>query len=133
MGLMLTLICGLPNAGKTTFSKRYENALHQDEIGTISNIIKVIEKIDGDVIIEGYFGTRENRSRVASAYNGEAKCIFLDISVEESIKRENRNRHPQILRNASRFFEPPTLDEGWDEIIVIRGEHEQRYSRQEQN
>lgn len=116
------MICGLPNAGKTTYSKRYEDALHQDEIGTIANIVKAIEQISGDVVIEGYFGTKEERSRVISAYNGNVKCIFIDISIEESIRRENRNRHPQILRNASRFFEPPTLDEGWDEIIIIRGD-----------
>ena len=117
---MLTMICGLPNAGKTTFSRQYDNALHQDDIGTISRIIDVIENMD-DVIIEGYFGRKTERERVRKSHNGYAKCIFLDISVEESIKRENRNRHPQILRNAARFFDPPTYDEGWDEIIIIRG------------
>lgn len=127
---MLTMICGLPNAGKTTLSERYENALHQDEIGTISNVIKAIEQIDDDVIIEGYFGKCEERKNVLSAYNGKTKCLFIDISVEESIRRENRNRHPQILRNAARFFEPPTFDEGWNEIIIIRGNDEQRSYRQ---
>ena len=124
MGLiMLTLICGLPNAGKTTFSKRYENALHQDDIGSTSNVIKAIGQTGGDVFIEGYFGTQNERRKVLSAYNDSAKCIFIDISTEESIRRENRNRHPQILRNASKYFEPPTLDEGWDEIIIIRGDN----------
>ena len=115
----LILICGLPNAGKTTYSKRYDNALHQDDIGKIDRIISIINQADDDVVIEGYFGTQDARSRIRSAYKGKAKCIFLDISVEESIRREDRNRHPQILRNASRFFEPPTYSEGWDEIIVI--------------
>ena len=117
---MLTMICGLPNAGKTTYSKRYKNALHQDEIGTINNVINAIKQTDGEAVIEGYFGRQEERTRVLSAYNGKARCFFIDISVEESIRRENRNRHPQILKNASRFFEPPTLDEGWDEIIILR-------------
>ena len=124
------MICGLPNAGKTTYSKQFDNALHQDDIGRISRIVEMIEHKD-DVVIEGYFGRRHERDRVRQAHKGYTKCIFLDITTEESIKRENRNRHPQILRNASRFFEPPTLDDGWDEIIIIRGEHEQRYSRQE--
>lgn len=120
---MLMMICGLPNAGKTTYSKQYENALHQDDIGTIENIIKIIKQMNGDIVVEGYFGRAEERKRVLSTYNGETKCLFIDISVEESIRRENRNRHPQILRNASRFFEPPALDEGWDEIIIIRGDN----------
>lgn len=115
---MLTMICGLPNAGKTTYSKRYDNVLHQDDIGRIDSIIDIIKQMD-EVVVEGYFGTQNERKRVRSAYKGKAKCIFLDISVEESIRREDRNRHPQTLRNASRFFEPPTYSEGWDEIIVI--------------
>jgi len=125
---MLTLICGLPNAGKTTYSKQYNCVLHQDEIGAVSKIIKMIEH-KNYVVIEGYFGNRTERNRVREAHNGYTKCIYLDISVEESIEREDRNRNPQILRNAARFFEPPSLDEGWDEIIIIRGDNEQRINR----
>ena len=121
---MLILICGLPNAGKTTDSKRFENALHQDDIGTISKCINAIEQIDGDAVIEGYFSTQDARQRIRSSYNGKAVCIFIDISLEESIRRENRNRHPQILKNASTHFEPPTLDEGWDEIRIVRDSYE---------
>lgn len=119
---MLMLICGIPNAGKTTYSSRFDNALHLDEIGATDKVIGKMRQIDGDVVVEGYFGNAESRRKVRSAYGGEARCVFIDISVEESIKREKRNRHETILRNASRFFEPPTLDEGWDEIIVIREE-----------
>ena len=127
---MLTMICGLPNAGKTSLVSKYDNVLHQDEIGTIDRIIRAINQMHGDVIIEGYFGTKEARQKVRSSYKGKAKCLFIDITVEESIKRENRNRHPQMLRNAARFFEPPTYEEGWDEILVLRGDdNEQRSSR----
>lgn len=119
---MLMLICGIPNAGKTTYSSRFDNALHLDEIGATDKVIGKMRQIDGDVVVEGYFGNAESRRKVRSAYGGEARCVFIDISVDESIKREKRNRHEAILRNASRFFEPPTLDEGWDEIIVIREE-----------
>ena len=130
---MITLICGLPNAGKTTYSKYFDGALHQDDIGTISRIIETIKRKD-DVVIEGYFGRRHERDKVREAHNGYAKCIFLDITADESIKREDRNRHPQILRNAARVFEPPALAEGWDEIIIIRGDNDvERISRQTEN
>lgn len=118
---MLTLICGLPNAGKTTYSRRFDNPLHLDEIGTADNVITKMKQIDGDIVVEGFFGTSASRRKIRSAYSGEAVCIFLDISVDESIKRENRNRHPNILRNASKYFEPPTCEEGWNEIRIIRG------------
>lgn len=116
---MLTMICGIPNAGKTTYSKRFENALHLDEIGTTERVIEAIKQIDGDVVIEGYFGTSDERKKVLASHSGYAKCIFLDVSIDESIRREDRNRNAHILRNAARFFEPPTYSEGWDEIIVI--------------
>lgn len=129
MVFILTLVCGIPNAGKTTFSKQYGNALHQDDIGTEDRVLDAVRQIDGDAVIEGYFGTKDIRRKILNAYDGNAKCIFLDISVDESIQRENRGRHEIILRNAFRRFEPPTLDEGWDEIIIIRGEHEQHCYR----
>lgn len=127
---MLTMICGIPNAGKTTFSKRFDDVLHQDDVGSIRRITEMIKQIDGDVVAEGYFGRQEERQRVREAHKGYSKCIYLDISVDESIKREDRRRNKQILQNASRFFEPPTLEEGWDEIIIIRGDDEQRICRQ---
>lgn len=128
---MLTVIIGLPNAGKTTYSERYNNVLHLDDIGRTENVINAINQAFEDVIIEGYFGRADVRKRILHAYNGKTKCIFLDISVEQSIQRENRNRNPQILRNAARFFETPNLDEGWDEIIIIRGDDNvERISRE---
>lgn len=114
------MICGIPNAGKTTFSRRYEGVLHQDDIGTVRNVVDAIEEVEGDVVVEGYFGSAGERRRVLESRKGHSRCIFLDIPVEESIRREDRGRHPQVLRNAARFFEPPSYEEGWDEIEVVR-------------
>ena len=121
---MLTLICGLPNAGKTTFSLQYDNPLHLDDIGTVDNVIDKIKQLNGDIVVEGYFGKSADRRKIVSAYNGKAVCIFIDISLDESIKRENRKRHPSILRNAARYFEQPTYEEGWNNIIHIGGKYE---------
>ena len=121
---MLTLICGLPNAGKTTFSLQYDNPLHLDDIGTADNVIDKIKQLNGDIVVEGFFGKSADRRKIRSAYNGKAVCIFIDISLNESIKRENRKRHPSILRNAARYFEPPTYGEGWNNIIHIGGKYE---------
>lgn len=121
---MLTLICGLPNAGKTTYSQQFDNPLHLDEIGTADSVIDMMKQIDGDIVVEGFFGKSADRRKIRSAYNGEAVCLFIDISPDESIKRENRNRHPSILRNAARYFEQPTYTEGWNKIIHIGGKYE---------
>lgn len=121
---MLTLICGLPNAGKTTFSLQYDKPLHLDEIGTVDNVVDKMKQLNGDIVVEGFFGKSADRRKIRSAYKGEAVCIFIDISLDESIKRENRKRHPIILRNAARYFEPPTYGEGWNKIIHIGGKYE---------
>lgn len=86
---MLTLVCGIPNAGKTT---GYPDALHIDEIGFVHTAREIIKKINGDVIIEGNFPTPLMREGIRTAYNGYTKCIFIDISADESIRRENRGR-----------------------------------------
>ena len=116
---MLTLICGIPNAGKTT---KYPNALHLDEIGFIQTARELIKNMNEDVIIEGVFAKPEQRKAICTAYNGFTKCIFIDIPINESIRRETRNRPDWLLRNVVEHFEPPTCSEGWDEIEIIKWE-----------
>ena len=105
--------------------------MHLDDIGTADNVVDKMKQLNGDIVVEGFFGASADRKKIRSAYSDDAVCIFIDISVDESIQRENRNRHPSILRNASKKFEPPTLDEGWDEIRIIRGGKHEQCSRRE--
>lgn len=49
-------------------------------------------------------------------------CIWIDTPLEECIQREDRNRPIEIILLHADTFEPPTYDEGWDEIIVIKGD-----------
>lgn len=121
---MLTLICGLPNAGKTTFSKRYDNVIHLDDVRPQGKApTKVIHDMVADqseVCVEGTYLVARQRRELANAYKGERKvCIWLDVPIEECIARENRGRKELMFRIGQQAFEPPTLDEGWDEIIRI--------------
>lgn len=131
---MLTLICGIPNAGKTTYSQRFENVIHTDEIEPIGRsyvqgVYKILSEMDGDVCVEGTFLDKRGRGKLLDIYNGNARCIWLDTPLEECIRRENRGRGTLITRNCHACMQPPTLDEGWDEIIIIRGDDEQRISK----
>ena len=129
---MISLICGRSRSGKTTYSKRFKNALHLDAFGIIPNnynkLLKKVAETDGNLVIDGVYDTAEFRTNLLNAYKGGGKktCIWLDtpLDVIESRFAIIPSKHPYP-------FEPPTLSEGWDEIIIIRGEHEQRYSRQE--
>ena len=116
---MVTLIIGLPNSGKTTYSRKYENVIHLDEEGR--RIFEAVEKSKGDIVIEGIFILRSMREKLLKSYKGDGKkvCIWLDISPEECERRENRNRGAYMIWNCFNAFEPPTLEEGWDEIIRI--------------
>ena len=59
---------------------------------------------------------------VIKAYKGKnKKCIWLNTSKEIVLKRMAKDGIP-----VSRYhfdFEPPTYDEGWDEIIIIQEEN----------
>lgn len=124
----MTLICGHSRAGKTTYSQRYEcKVLHFDNICSYTKIINEVKKAESDIVVEGIYYGKEQRAELCKAYNGKSVCIFLDTSTEVREERMGRKiLHPYP-------FNAPTLSEGWDEIIIIRGEHEQRINRQTEN
>lgn len=131
----MILITGIPNAGKTTYSHRYDNVVHYDEVkGGRHRRDKVIEAVsaDNDVVVEGVYDKAKDRKRLVETSKAKNTCIWLDVSVDECLKRESkyRQRGEHLVIWCAESFEPPTLDEGWDEIIIIRGEHEQRINRQ---
>ena len=113
----LTLIIGLPNAGKTTYSARFDNAYHRDGM-TQEVLTEVIQK-DG-VVIEGLFERREERKRILVMAARPCRCIWIDTPIDVCMKRETRGRKGGFFAFHNHLFEPPTLDEGWDEIIIVR-------------
>lgn len=76
--------------------------------------------MSGDVVVEGVFATSESRKRLIIAYDGKAKCIFLDVPLKEILRREDRGRPKWLLCNAMKHFIPPDYTEGWDEIEVVK-------------
>ena len=122
----MVLICGLPNAGKTTLSERYADVIHYDDIVVekrkqpLHALCEMITKASDDVCIEGVFLRARERSIIAQAKDGCRKtCIWLKTPLEECVRRENRNRATCLIKSCSDLFEPPTYSEGWDEIIEI--------------
>ena len=120
---MLTLVCGIPNSGKTTFSERWSrNPVHIDELdgrNRLKTALDMVSQAEGDICVEGVYLHHRQRRELASAYEGAKLCIWLDTPLETCIEREDRGRGTLITRNCAALFEPPTLDEGWDEIVRI--------------
>ena len=122
---MLTLICGIPSAGKTTYSSRYDNVIHYDAYHRNCHICNhAVSRIQGDVCVEGVYNTIEERKKLLDSAKHQDKkiCIWLDTPLEECLEREknSRKRMPSIILKYHERMQPPTLDEGWDEVIVVR-------------
>lgn len=119
---MLTLICGIHNSGKTTYSARFDTVVHLDELGGYDAVREAVCGIGGDVAVEGLYPRRSHRIKLlnACADHHPKRCVWLDTPLDECKRREDRNRPLIIIDSCASVFEPPTLDEGWDSIEVIR-------------
>ena len=132
---MLTLICGRSRAGKTTYSQRYADVLHCDSVHAHmgEKYPKIYELVshEDDIVLDGLFETAEMRIGLLHAYKGDApkKCIWLDTDIKTVALRTTHGRSDSEKYARPHIFEPPTFDEGWDEIIIIRGDDEQRISK----
>ena len=120
---MLTLICGHPRAGKTTYSKRFDNVIHLDEVHSTQKVIQKIRTISGDVVVEGIYYRPTERRELIKAYKGNrTRCICLNTSKEV---REQRCGH-RIKHDYP--FLLPTYEEGWDEIIITEDNNDESIS-----
>ena len=122
---MLTLICGLPNSGKTTYSGNYENVIHFDGVQHVTldehyiNCHKMVSEAQGDVCVEGVYGSPERRRQLLAAARNQDKkvCVLITTPYEVCISRKSK---PKFIVDMCRGgFKKPTLDEGWDEIIEV--------------
>ena len=116
---MLILICGLTRAGKTTYSKQYDEELviHLDNTKNFyQGVEKAVKEKTGDIVVDGVFSKKFRRLRLLDAYQGDGpkKCIWLDTPDEVRMSRSG------FIKYCDNRFDPPTLDEGWDEIEVIK-------------
>jgi tRNA uridine 5-carbamoylmethylation protein Kti12 len=129
------ILCAPPGAGKTTFSHRLVeqyNAVKYsfDEMkcfkhsDLIEPIIESINKGESVVVDALYSKVRFREELLQSISNTDCKkiCVCFRTSLEECInrnaKRSGRERLPCfVVEDIYNRFEPPTLDEGWDEIL----------------
>lgn len=122
---MLTLICGQPRAGKTTYSERFNDVIHLDTSGAYRGVLRKVKRLNGDVVVEGVYRHQSERIHLIQVYDTDRyKCIWLNTPDEVRQSRKGWDKW------CDKPFETPTLSEGWDEIIIIRGNNEQRINRQ---
>lgn len=128
---MIILICGLPNAGKTTYSKNYSNVIHLDDFLEKAKSPRSLYNLcneaaaaseNKDVCVQGVYALRKQRINLLDLVKDKQDkkiCIWIDTPIQICKQRENRNRSEEFVESFQKFFKPPTFDQGWDEIIQI--------------
>ena len=87
--------------------------VHLDTCGRYSGVCKIVARTQDNVVVDGIYDTADRRTDLLQAYKGQgARCVWIDTPLEV-----RKARHGYIAHNE--HFEPPTLSEGWDEIIRI--------------
>lgn len=145
MMVLLYVLCGIPGSGKTTLStqlaERFSAKLYcYDSLPGANHpkyhhetrqkmMVDIAEdlKCGLSVVCDDCHVTEAQRSEVLSAVS-EIQCkktlIVMVTPFEECLLR-NANREARlpdfILYDLKRRYQPPTLDEGWDEIICVGG------------
>lgn len=132
----LITLCGSPASGKTTLSKKLAEAYNLirysfDERNCIyyKDLIQpVLESLNKGqhVIIDALHNRKSLRKLLLETiidFNCKKILIYIDIPLEECIRRNAERLNPLptfIVEDIYNSFEPPALDEGWDEIIYIK-------------
>lgn len=130
------VMCGVPGSGKTTYSKQIaeEHDLIRfsfDEMrcfGLESFMRPALEALrEGKSVILDTTNLRINvRAKILQAV-ADIPCrkvaVYMDTPLEECIRR-NANRECRlpdfVIESAHRSLQPPTLDEGWDEVKEVK-------------
>lgn len=144
-----TISAGLPAAGKTTWMRKYASQtqalyLNADDVreklygdarvqgdpsyiwGLVHQQAQLRLQQGGDVVIDGTFVKREDRTRLLQAL-GYADCTELrwfqtplQVCLERNRKRQRQVAEHALRRMAKQFREtPPVITEGFTRIIRV--------------
>ena len=109
---MLILICGKPRSGKTTLSKIFTCPVIHVDISQRKGCEDFIRKHPRErVCCEGFYPVAAFRKRLADFTEGFKLCVWVDTSLKIRTIRK------KIVKDYD--FDPPTLSEGWDKIVII--------------
>eukprot|EP00746_Dinoflagellata_sp_MGD_P165167 gnl/MRDRNA2_/MRDRNA2_94281_c0_seq1.p1 gnl/MRDRNA2_/MRDRNA2_94281_c0~~gnl/MRDRNA2_/MRDRNA2_94281_c0_seq1.p1 ORF type:complete len:1416 (+),score=292.18 gnl/MRDRNA2_/MRDRNA2_94281_c0_seq1:81-4250(+) len=138
------LMCGLPGAGKSTFSCALEQAgnwirANQDDLGrkgcvqAISNGVPLVKKGTKHLVLDRCNITRAERKEwmdyLGQPPAAEIMCVFFDSSAEDCKKRAAaRLDHPtirpggggRIIEDQAKKLERPDKSEGFGVVEVVK-------------
>lgn len=130
----LYVMCGIPGSGKSTKSKQLAEEYNLtrfsfDEMGCYTTrqfLRPVVAALQNgkDVIIDSTHLKTKSRKVIFQTIGDiscRKICVFMNTPFDECLRR-NANRDARVpdiaMETLNNSIEPPTLDEGWDEIIL---------------
>ena len=132
--ISMIVLCGAPASGKTTLSKKlvdYYDAVYYsfDEMRCLQHceLIPYIEESlsNGEnVVVDSTYPTRTTRTNLIDAIkyiDCKRILIYINTPLEECVRRNSQRSQPlssNMVEGIYKSMQVPTLDEGWDEIII---------------
>lgn len=133
--MTLYLFCGAPASGKSTLSKQIAEQHNAERISfderhymrhnqMIQPIVEALMN-EKNVVADSVFTYVKQRKMILDAVK-DISCrkvlVYMTTPLDECLRRNaNRKNHlPDfVVESFFQTIEPPTLDEGWDEIIYV--------------
>jgi tRNA uridine 5-carbamoylmethylation protein Kti12 len=135
MSINLIVFCGIPASGKTTLSKQLTkqynaNRYSFDEMGCLRHkelIPHILHSlIEGNnTIVDSTYTLRRARTDLLEAIkdiNCKKTLISMSTPLDECIRRNKQRKYPvpqHLIETISSSMQPPSIDEGWDEILYF--------------
>ena len=141
----ITLLCGLPGCGKSTFLEQVRDssivlcpddfrrtltgqdyfAPAEDAVWSHVKVAARVLAIKRDVIIDATHltpGSRGQWVRIAQALKVPIRCIHFDVPYEVCLERNNARERvvpEEVMERMRDSFEVPTAEEGFEAIQTI--------------
>lgn len=108
----VVMVIGVQGAGKSTWTKNQ------------------VSKSDDAIYVDSTFATAHRRSRIiaiAKAAAVSVSAVWLKVELETALYRNNNRPADEIVpddavENVFQIFEPPSLEEGFDEVVTVVNE-----------